>query len=388
MTPRRARSLGDQFVAINVGQGDAFFLQRQNRRILVDGGRSVEGFANHFVRTTNCSEVDVLVCTHNDADHANGVIGYLRDNLGVREVWLPGNWTPALEQILSDPFGYPDTLLREIREESADLGVDGEGDLLEQLGPLPPPENDLAPADEGAAERILAALERAQDETWNSPLAPWAVVWEAAALRSRRLRVFVEALSAARRIRDIALLAFRRGATLRWFEFGLQAPGGGDELLLFPLNARELILRRRPMWLLLALRLSVANQRSLVFYSPPSSGGAVLFSADSDLVTTRCPPIEDLLVTAPHHGSETNRNAYATLTPLAEQGTRLTLVRSDGRYRKRPGASYLGLPATRFCTICWTSANRSSCFPRQAVRVSGSGGSWHSAAGTASCRCA
>jgi beta-lactamase superfamily II metal-dependent hydrolase len=79
-----------RFLALPVGQGDAFFLKSPDGSVLVDGGRSVEGFRELFERVTGQREVDVVLCTHNDADHANGVLGFLRSGLGCREVWLPG----------------------------------------------------------------------------------------------------------------------------------------------------------------------------------------------------------------------------------------------------------------------------------------------------------
>jgi beta-lactamase superfamily II metal-dependent hydrolase len=58
------------FIAICVGQGGAFFLQRRGLTALVDGGRSAQVFPYQFQRVTKRNGVDILVCTHNDADHA------------------------------------------------------------------------------------------------------------------------------------------------------------------------------------------------------------------------------------------------------------------------------------------------------------------------------
>jgi beta-lactamase superfamily II metal-dependent hydrolase len=76
-----------RFIAIGVAQGDAFFLEcPEVFTVLIDGGRSVGGFASQFQRVTERDRVDVLVCTHNDADHANGIIGFLQSGLGCTEV--------------------------------------------------------------------------------------------------------------------------------------------------------------------------------------------------------------------------------------------------------------------------------------------------------------
>ncbi len=47
--------------------------------------------------------MNVLVCTHNDADHANGILGLLEAGLKCGEVWLPGRWLSALPDLLR-PF--------------------------------------------------------------------------------------------------------------------------------------------------------------------------------------------------------------------------------------------------------------------------------------------
>ena len=67
----------DKFISIGVRQGDAFYLERGGKKLLVDGGRSRRGFAEQFERTVGATSVDVLVCTHADADHVNGLIGFL-----------------------------------------------------------------------------------------------------------------------------------------------------------------------------------------------------------------------------------------------------------------------------------------------------------------------
>jgi len=60
------------FIAIAVGQGDAFFLQKGDYSVLVDGGRAEQGYPNQFQRVTTQNGVTIIACTHNDADHALG----------------------------------------------------------------------------------------------------------------------------------------------------------------------------------------------------------------------------------------------------------------------------------------------------------------------------
>ncbi|HHW41582.1 MAG TPA: MBL fold metallo-hydrolase [Syntrophomonadaceae bacterium] len=99
------------FIAIGVGQGDAFFLDNASTTILIDGGRSTQGFPAQFQKVTERESVDILVCTHNDADHANGILGFLQSGLTCNEVWLPGSWTDRLEDILLHPSKFIEELI-------------------------------------------------------------------------------------------------------------------------------------------------------------------------------------------------------------------------------------------------------------------------------------
>ena len=92
-----------RLTAIPVGQGDAFYLESDGWSALVDGGRSRSGFASAFQTATKANGANVVVCTHNDADHANGILGFLEAGFSCGEVWLPGRWLGALPSVLR-PF--------------------------------------------------------------------------------------------------------------------------------------------------------------------------------------------------------------------------------------------------------------------------------------------
>jgi hypothetical protein len=92
-----------RFIAIPVAQGDAFYLERGEWSVLVDGGRGRAGFAAMFQTATKTDGVSLAVCTHNDADHANGILGFLEAGFRCEEVWLPGRWLAALPDVLK-PF--------------------------------------------------------------------------------------------------------------------------------------------------------------------------------------------------------------------------------------------------------------------------------------------
>lgn len=119
-----------RFIAIPVAQGDSFYLERDDCSVLVDGGGSRSGFASMFQAVVEANGVNVVVCTHNDADHAKGILGFLEAGLRCDEVWLPGRWLSALPDVLK-PF--PEVL----RELAGDItATDTQPTVDSPLDPL------------------------------------------------------------------------------------------------------------------------------------------------------------------------------------------------------------------------------------------------------------
>lgn len=390
-----------RFIAIPVAQGDAFYLERDDSSVLVDGGRSRSGFPLMFQAVTEAHGVDVVVCTHNDADHANGVLGFLEAGLRCGEVWLPGRWLATLPDVLKpfvEVFGElaGNVAERETpsnREEwpagLSPLEAYEEG-MRGRLDEHPERNDGPSVGEDGWPESYVQMLERA--EPWE--IVPWVPWWphkdwpffpyrHYRELGAAGVQLLWSAIDAASRIRAIAIEGFHRGIPVRWFEFDTATPAGGITALQ-PVNARAIArVRPRVSPLLWALALTVSNKESLVFWSPPTKQHpGVLFTADSDLSAVCLPSqLQRAVATAPHHGSEANANAYAALAASPS----ITWVRSDGRYRTRPGSTYLGLSSRRLCTLCQLGASRSA--TKQAVHLFSRGGVWTRHRATVECSC-
>lgn len=389
-----------RFIAVPVGQGDAFYLESEGWSVLVDGGRNRSGFASLFTTTTRATGVDIAVCTHNDADHANGILGFLEAGLKCGEVWLPSRWLGALPSVLK-PFVE---VFVDLAHSVAEVPPSWDGELqhgaglsamekyAEQFGEsvdqVRSNEQEPPIGEDGWPELYVALLEQAEPwEIW-----PMHCPWPEFAygnyrhLGPRRTQLLWSAIEAASRIRAIAMEAFHRGIPVRWFEFDLTAPSGVISAFQ-PLNARA-VARVSPVVgrLLDWLALTVSNKESLVFWCPPrNQDPGVLFTADSDLkgISLPLPPkLEHALVTAPHHGSEANVSAY---NAVAAATSSVTWVRSDGKFRGRPGRTYRSLPSPRFCTLCWISGSMAS--PKQAVHLAAQAGVWTPQGATSPCRC-
>lgn len=43
--------------------------------------------------------MNILICTHNDADHVGAVIGFLESSPSCDELWLPAKWIQVLASL-------------------------------------------------------------------------------------------------------------------------------------------------------------------------------------------------------------------------------------------------------------------------------------------------
>ncbi len=391
--PGMAATKRPRFIALPVGQGDAFFLERRDVAVLVDGGRSPTAFSDLFRRLTERESVDVLVCTHNDADHASGLIGFFHGGLRAREVWLPGSWASRLRDLLLQPGEFSDELAENVLEARMS---EQEASHLEDFAHRENPNLKEWKAEEERRpiEAIGEAIETAEEAApfyspalWTHPFldGPWPPGWKRdwEIFHDRaKTQILLEAIEAAGRIREIAVLAHHAGARIRWFHFESECSAGG-EVFLVPLNAREIMQIPPPIAAMRWLALTVSNRESLVFQVPREAGHpGVLFTADSDLGS-----VEDvawdrgMIITAPHHGSEANADAYKKFQREADDDRESIWVRSDGRFRSRPCEEFRGLRSLRFCTLC-----RGSRDPKQAVHLEAAIGRWRPVQ-TRECRC-
>ncbi|MDW8242706.1 MAG: MBL fold metallo-hydrolase [Thermogemmata sp.] len=390
-----------RFIAIPVGQGDAFYLELSEGSCLVDGGKSRTYFAELFRRCTRKDGVDVLIVTHNDADHASGILGFLEAGLGCHEVWLPGRWAQVLpyalrpwEEVVALLVEGVEALGNEVRlAEHVDSVFEQYGEQVRNV--IEWEEGGQVECDErGWPQEMVASLEKYWlDEdllvvfpAWYLDQDVYFYVWPwRYPFDEQRWYLFREALVAAARIRQIAMAAFHRGVRVRWFQYSTN-PAGGNQWLR-PLSAREIVavpivrLRGRSEGeeFFLLLSLTTVNKESLVFWSSPEAGSpGVLFTGDSDLEEVVLPSAHKPIVTTPHHGSAANAQAYARVQSVIRDAI---WIRSDGNYRSRPCPEFLQ-QSLRFCTLC-----RGGTHAKQKVTLFMQRGRWKRAQGVTTCVC-
>ncbi|CAM4165609.1 MBL fold metallo-hydrolase [Roseomonas mucosa] len=399
----------DQVLALPIS-GEAFLLRRRGHAVLVDGGWKKDNVTR--VLATHLPAIkplDIVVCTHGDGDHAGGLPDVLRHwPGGIGQVWLPGRWVGVVPELMKNPKGFVDQLIREldtlIRENAPDPLVEAPFTRFEEstdpvpadisgLGQEAPPVRDADRAD--ASDEVpaggedwddpeidLGTTEPTDDPPWFAELRgaknlPIEKVADAAfqsarsriLYRKRKRRLSTAAATAwlgmvdtVEAIRRIAAAAIARRLRIRWFDYhafaSMRRPSGGVCGFLEPINAREQA--PAPFKLSFLMRLTVINRQSLVFLAPPKlSRLGVLFCGDSPLGDGRRfaqsflrhsrPPDLPIVATAPHHGAETNRAAYDHMRHWADV---LVLLRAGGD-RDQPGPTFKALDwPLKVCAAC------------------------------------
>lgn len=379
----------DRFVAIDVHEGDAFYLEIAGETpytILVDGGENhqknnmpfSQQFKNAFPGHTG---VDLLVCTHCDNDHVLGLIDFLTANLKAQELWVPDQWFDYIQFCSVDPGHCIVHLVDEIAnldpaevEALAATFQPRENPSSEEESPRSTHPHELERASSVEGE------EKAQSANRLVPLLPAALRF---AEHQARLHAYEHSWSPSKsnfmhlvlrlivEAEALVALAHRKGVQVKWFALNAVAPAGGNQHLK-PLNCEEVprqwkkANRNRNASLPKAEERKV-NENGLVFYAPATeSRPVVLFSGDSDysflnqLPQSTIPWGPDMLITTPHHGAGTKNNDRLVREYkgyLATHGPVPTVwVRSDRHTRYRPAPWYIDLPkstpAATYCTRC------------------------------------
>lgn len=84
-----------KFTALEVNEGDSFLLEYKDsssgkeKRILVDGGTNVDEVLEKDPAGSAGKFIDLIICTHYDKDHIDGILKLLDKGYQFSELWLP-----------------------------------------------------------------------------------------------------------------------------------------------------------------------------------------------------------------------------------------------------------------------------------------------------------
>ncbi len=331
-----------KFTALPVNVGDSFLLQVDNKVILVDGGMSQSHIVGLLMeeRIPN-NHIDLLVCTHYDADHINGIIGILKSKkFTFTEIWLP--------EIIGS---IGNTISKNLFQLIEYLNENGLNDVFYS---------------NGDSQYSYDVLEIEEQSKKNNSIKKIKTVilknfinYMKYIFHRRGLHNDYEYSNKFEKMMDNMLSyaylinsSINTGAKIRWFKFQNKLIHNNYGYKLYSENALETgtsIYDEKLFFNLLHMTtLSKINQHSLVFKFDDAQYPNILYTADSDLNFTSTPItlVDNSIVTAPHHGSDANDIAYSKIS-----GNNLTFVRSESFKVKRLSKEYKK-QTKRFCTVC------------------------------------
>ncbi|WP_123528858.1 MBL fold metallo-hydrolase [Pseudomonas fluorescens] len=374
----------EKLVALPV-KGESFLLFRDGKVILVDGGYNGKVLAGAIEKVCpGLDYIDIVVCTHSDRDHAGGFLSFAEYFRGhIEEFWLPGIWQGIIKKLEVEPRSVFEGLKHELFKMVKDVESISKspGDSLkEKLDSLAieqrrikAKEQSLSPLedihsvedDEDKAIKRYMLANRFYHSSEDVVKDSRSAVYRARASRtiaSGLANYWLDLINSARIIWAIAAQAAFHGSKIRYFDFEAfrlsRVPAGGIRGVLEPLNAVESL--PAPVELTYFAALSPVNEECLAFISPPTLDGlGVIFCGDSPLgdgpqykksfLSCLPNPAVPYIVTAPHHGSESNSIAYQHIFSHLKS---VVWLRSGGSIRQ-PGPTFQGLDfSVRACTHC------------------------------------
>ena len=396
--------MSTRFTALTVRQGDAFLLEDNGLKCLFDSG--VDESIIDLLKFKGIDSLDLAICSHNDSDHVNGFIELFDANFPIKEIWLPGLWASVLkfvadnckkrgevvldnevfngeldslfsdEPVDDDSFERDLTFLGEKRDsevlqESCDRLHDKlasymieNPDTIKNLFELYLRDYCNRESDEeclGDKDDVFL-----DDDPWD--WYPSAVIRLYKLYRycrrekeyfhkkvlEKRERIQYSIKQALnfnlKKIINLATKAKEKGCHIRWFEPSLSCTKEAIDYGFISLNSSKMCQIRVPksgMAYMYSLSLSKVNRYSLVFEYIKNDVPVIRFSADSKITCQSVSPYpENIIVTAPHHGSAANAKVYSSL-----QGNDIIWVRSDMLRSDRPCSEFKSRK-NKYCLVC------------------------------------
>ena len=338
--------MSTRFTALEIGSGDAFLLEEFDNewKCLYDAGGNQKTIVSLLTKK-HITKINLAICSHSDKDHANGFIGLLQSNINIDEIWLPGTWASVLKYVKDKGIG-PDEVefLGKVKCECKEKATDG---LIVRINDKDIyNEEDLFDPEETIKKFSDSLSFLGQSFFQYSDF--YCLLYKGISTKCRSLVLAID------RIITIARLAYQKGCKIRWFKPVNYCTRNSVDYGFVALNSEEMSCVQKPknaqrFALLLLCYLTAKNKYSLVFEYLKDNIPITRFSADSDCSCQSVSPYsQNIIVTAPHHGSSANANVYSSI-----QGKDIIWVRSDKRKSKnRPCSAFKNLN-NKYCLACF-----------------------------------
>ncbi|MBQ6080128.1 MAG: MBL fold metallo-hydrolase [Muribaculaceae bacterium] len=405
--------MSTRFTALEIGSGDAFLLEDEGKTILFDSGGSKNRIKD-LLKDKGITRIDIAICSHNDGDHANGFIGLLKSyQFIIDEIWLPYWWASILQYAnehginwaevemtsheINDKKDYNSKLLYSDEHEPISDEVFGEvlSNLAERMD-----NKDMSLSSDRlfydiAYETARNMIDRLAYDTKHNidilhdPNLADIIACDIAyhfvqyiSNRAHRDEVkdffyghideflppnsfdhLVTAYSGSNirimfnNIMEIAVWAYQRGCKIKWFEptkSFTRIPIPNSNFIALNSTLKRQVKKLKDLSAFAyALYLTVENEYSLVFEYCKGNIPIIRFSADSDceFPGPQSSYEHEIIVTAPHHGSEANANVYDAIDPKNQDN--IIWIRSDAlnKTQGRPCSDFK-LRKNKYCLTC------------------------------------
>ena len=380
------------FIALPVGCGDSFICEDEKEIILMDGGLGIKREGQVLKKFVREAVIDVAICSHNDADHARGLLALFdpSNKLQLKKLILPLEYAKfqrndnSSDDILfrellvfftidfSNKITHSDFLeLKQAAinqkaklQKDFDYYVHGlnerETDFWDLLRKNIQNKNRFSNFGEAKRTRKDILFSR---HSLGYMLCLYSILQEKKGaklekLQRLRLQIVSRAFFLKKNIQRLLTQALKASSeiNIEFYEFLEKGnPNAWKNLsssLLIPMNCKPstTISTSSKLSYVANLVLSEDNRRSLIFYKSIDCGKTgVLFCADSDLRSLpdfnalNFPIPESIVATAPHHGSDHNSRAYSVVDGIFGN---VFWVRSDGikrtkRNKTRPCSKFI-----------------------------------------------
>ncbi len=351
-----------KFTALNVN-GDSFLLESSQHKILVDGGQGKKVL--EILTAKGVDKLDLLVCTHYDSDHLGGVKAILQTkDIKVDEIWLPEIIGLVSKNIV-------DNIHTSLKEKTFPL--ESTHNLLGTLHKMDFDnlEEDLLSTNTAKEnkfreqENIIEIEEMGDFKT--TPYEVWAEYLEDNLYHYYRYglhRTFFEEdvqahlkfslLLQSKSYTELLYLLKTKGCNVLWYKYG-ETRKLTPKYGIIPINSAPVKITKLSFDKMFKLMyLSKINRESLVFKFSEENSPDVLFTADSDLKFVSSNNSISLrsnsIVTAPHHGSKNNDDAYSVINRGSTNLNDLYFVRGHN-YLVTMGQNFFK-QKNKFCTKC------------------------------------
>lgn len=350
--------MGLKFTALKIKNGDAFLLQDGEWNCLFDSGGNQDTIKHIIKQDKKIKSINLAICSHNDSDHSHGFIGLLKlRTFPINEIWLPELWCAIVNYVIVNRNN--NVLWSEIEDYLYDYNDDernerwADYDIDSLFG------EEFTYSDQ--LDEQLTHIDEVDITTQkNNPQACAFIQF----IRKCSSKTVVDKLNNIIRIVSLALnkKVKNKGCKIVWFK-NVKTPCCKANDSFVPLNSipvcvtnhgvSHILWRRIPNLIsahkfVHATTLSAVNHYSLVFEYWKQEKPIVRFSADSDCDCQIYKPYPDsIIITAPHHGSDSNANVYTSI-----QGKDITWVRTYNSNVNYPYKAFFANCSLMYCVRC------------------------------------